>query len=81
LARARHGYGTSNDRTYVSRICINFLKAHAKLRNGDLAGKVATLHDGTGYLPSLLVTPLAAGTVKLTPAGEELLAASGMAAE
>jgi ParB family chromosome partitioning protein len=57
------------------------LKLHTKMRKSELAAKVAALHDRTGYLPALLVTPLAAGAVELTEAGAAVLAIPAVAAE
>jgi hypothetical protein len=57
------------------------LKAHAKLRKDELASKVASLHAETGYLPSLLVTPIASGAVEVTEAGLLILESPAVAAE
>lgn len=50
------------------------IKAHAKLRKDDLAAKVCGLFEGTGYLPGILVTPVAAGRLSVTVEGEAALA-------
>jgi hypothetical protein len=57
------------------------LKSHAKMRKEELCGKLAGLHDKTGYLPSLLVTPIDAGRVEVTQAGQDVLATPAVAAE
>lgn len=57
------------------------IKAHAKLRKDDLAAKVATLFEGSHYLPDILVTPVAAGGLSITEEGAALLAAASIAAE
>jgi ParB family chromosome partitioning protein len=59
----------------------NLLKAYAKLRKSELAAKAAVLHDKTGYLPALLVTPIAAGGIEVTPAGAAALEIPAVAAE
>lgn len=45
------------------------LKTFAKLRKDDLAGKVAGLFEGAGYLPEILITPVAAGALEVTAEG------------
>lgn len=45
------------------------LKTLAKLRKDDLAGKVAGLLEGVGYLPEILLTPIAAGVFEVTTEG------------
>jgi hypothetical protein len=59
----------------------DLLKAHTKLRKEELAGKLAALHANTGYLPSILVTPIGVGGVELTDAGEAALQTPAVAAE
>lgn len=57
------------------------IKAHMKLRRDDLAAKVASAFDGTGYLPEILSTPIAAGALEITAAGAEVLSVPAVAAE
>jgi len=57
------------------------IKTHAKLRRDDLATKVSVMFEGANYLPAILVTPVAAGTLALTPEGVEALGAPVVAAE
>lgn len=49
------------------------LKAHAKLRKDDLAAKVAAAFEGAGYLPEILVTPMAAGSLVVTSQGVSVI--------
>lgn len=57
------------------------IKAHGKLRKEDLAARVSALYAGSGYLPDILVTPLAAGRLDVTADGEALIAQTAIAAE
>lgn len=57
------------------------VKAHTKLRREELAAKVAGFYEGTGYLPAMLVTPVAAGALAVTVEGVEALSTSLQAAE
>lgn len=57
------------------------IKAYAKLKKDDLASKVAIEFDGVVYLPSILVTPLASGSLSVTPAGAAAIAIPAIAAE
>src|SRR5690242_16672533 len=41
------------------------LKALAKLRKDDLAAKVSAMFEGAGYLPDILITPIAAGAFEV----------------
>lgn len=59
----------------------NLLKAHAKLRKDELAAKVAIAFDGAGYLPDILLTPVAAGSLELTPEGVDAARQPAVAAE
>lgn len=51
------------------------MKAHAKLKKDELAARVDQAFAGAGYLPDVLVAPLAAGAVELTSAGAAAIAA------
>lgn len=57
------------------------IKAHAKLRKDELAGKIAVLFEGAGYLPDILVTPVAAGNIVVTPEGVAAIQVPAVAAE
>jgi ParB family chromosome partitioning protein len=59
----------------------DIIKAHAKLRKDDLAAKVSAAFEGAGYLPEILVTPAAAGTLTVTEEGAAALAVAAVAAE
>jgi ParB family chromosome partitioning protein len=59
----------------------DIVKAHAKLRKDDLAAKVSAAFDGAGYLPEILVTPAAAGTLAVTEQGAAAIARAAVAAE
>lgn len=63
------------------RTCEDMLKAHGKLRKDDLAAKISAMFDGTGYLPDILTTPVAAGGVTVTPEGMAAIAKPAVAAE
>ncbi len=52
-----------------------FLQASGKLKKDALADRVANAWLDCGYLPDLLVTPVAAGTLDLTEAGVSAIAA------
>ena len=60
---------------------MDALKAHAKLRKDELAAKVATLFEGSGHLPEILVTPVAAGSLALTEQGLSMIEQPAVAAE
>ena len=45
------------------------IKAHAKLKKGELAAKVGEAFAEAGYLPDMLVTPVSAGRLELTSSG------------
>ena len=64
-----------------SRAREDALKAHTKLRKDELAAKVATLFEGSGYLPEILVTPVAAGSLALTEQGLSMIEQPAVAAE
>ena len=64
-----------------SRVREDALKAHAKLRKDELAAKVATLFAGSGHLPEILVTPVAAGSLALTEQGLSMIEQPAVAAE
>lgn len=49
------------------------LKTAAKDRKDVLAAKVAALHTSSGYLPEILVTPVAKGAFELTEAADDAL--------
>jgi hypothetical protein len=51
------------------------LAACAKLKKGALAAKANSAWKDHGYLPDLLVTPLSAGALTITPTGSEAIAA------
>lgn len=57
------------------------IKAHAKLRKDDLAAKVASLFEGAGYLPDILLTPVPRGVLELTDVGEAAVSVPSVAAE
>ncbi len=59
----------------------DLLKAHAKLRKDDLATKVATAFEGSGYLPEILLTPVASGHLEITTEGLAAIEAPAVAAE
>ena len=60
----------------------DLLKAHRKLRKDDLAAKVSSAFEGSGYLPDILVTPPSAGALAVTPNGlAELARVAVVAAE
>jgi hypothetical protein len=59
----------------------DMLKAHGKLRKDDLAAKISAMFEGTGYLPDILTTPVAAGSVTMTPEGLAAIATPAVAAE
>lgn len=57
------------------------LNSYSKLRKKDLASKVAALFEGAGYLPDILVTPLASGGLVLTTEGVNAIGTPAVAAE
>ena len=67
------------DRSQRSR--EDAIKASAKLRKDDLAAKVAATFEGKGYLPDILIAPVASGTLALTAAGAAAVAVPAVAAE
>lgn len=58
----------------------DLIEVHTKLRRDEIAQKVAKVFEGTAYLPDILVNPVAAGGLALTPAGVESLAHASVAA-
>lgn len=59
----------------------DLLKAHAKLRKDELAAKVAAAYEGSGYLPEILMNPVASGALEITAEGLATIAAPAVAAE
>lgn len=59
----------------------DIIKAHGKLKKDELAAKVSAMFEGSNYLPDILVTPVAAGVLALTPEGAATVAAPAVAAE
>ena len=59
----------------------DIVKAHAKLKKDELAAKVSAMFEGSHYLPDILVTPVAAGGLALTPEGAATVAVPAVAAE
>lgn len=57
------------------------LKACAKSKKTELAAKAAAVYEGVAYLPGILVTPMASGSLLITPAGEAAIATPVIAAE
>lgn len=59
----------------------DLLKAHSKLRKDELAAKVSAELEGCGFLPDILVTPIAAGAFALTVDGAAAVSLPAAAAE
>ena len=57
------------------------VKMYAKLRKDDLAGKISAMFEGSDYLPDILITPVTAGGLAITPEGVAAIAAPAVAAE
>lgn len=58
-----------------------FLLASSKLKKDALAARVDSAWQGGGYLPDLLVAPVRAGVLSITPGGFDAIAVTGVAAE
>lgn len=57
------------------------IKAHAKFRKDDLAARIASLFEGSDYIPEILVTPAARGALELTTEGLAAIEHPAVAAE